>query len=213
MSSCSPAAARCTSTTRSGRIPKLTTTFTHHEQALSMAAEAYYRLTNRLAVVNVTSGPGGTNAITGVYGAYVDSIGMLVHLGPGEDRDDGARHGPAAAPVRRSGTRYRGAGPADHQIRDDGHSTRSDDPLPSRKGAVSRHQRPARAGLARHPARRAGHEDRSRSARPASIPPSSTSRGKRPISQPRPAAILERLRAAERPVVFAGGGVRLSRRA
>lgn len=64
-----------------GTHPKLTTTFTHHEQALAMAAEAYYRLTNRLAVVNVTSGPGGTNAITGVYGAYVDSIGMLVISG------------------------------------------------------------------------------------------------------------------------------------
>lgn len=64
-----------------GTHPGLTTTFTHHEQALSMAAEAYYRLTNRLAVVNVTSGPGGTNAITGVYGAYVDSIGMLVISG------------------------------------------------------------------------------------------------------------------------------------
>jgi acetolactate synthase-1/2/3 large subunit len=46
-----------------------------------MGAEAYYRLTNQLPVVNVTSGPGGTNAITGVYGAYVDSIGMLVLSG------------------------------------------------------------------------------------------------------------------------------------
>jgi len=64
-----------------GTHARLTTTFTHHEQALSMAAEAYYRLTNRLAVVNVTSGPGGTNAITGVYGAFVDSIGMLVISG------------------------------------------------------------------------------------------------------------------------------------
>lgn len=64
-----------------GTHPRLTTTFTHHEQALAMAAEAYYRLTNRLAAVNVTSGPGGTNAITGVYGAYVDSIGMLVISG------------------------------------------------------------------------------------------------------------------------------------
>lgn len=64
-----------------GTHPRLATTFTHHEQALAMAAEAYYRLTNRLAVVNVTSGPGGTNAITGVYGAYVDSIGMLVISG------------------------------------------------------------------------------------------------------------------------------------
>src|SRR3546814_20196229 len=64
-----------------GTHPALTTTFTHHEQALSMAAEAYYRLTNRLAVVNVTSGPGGPNAITGVYGAYVDSIGLHVISG------------------------------------------------------------------------------------------------------------------------------------
>ncbi|GAD50444.1 putative acetolactate synthase large subunit [Caenibius tardaugens NBRC 16725] len=64
-----------------GTHPALKTTFTHHEQALAMAAEAYYRLTNRLAVVNVTSGPGGTNAITGVYGAWVDSIGMLVISG------------------------------------------------------------------------------------------------------------------------------------
>ncbi len=64
-----------------GTHPALKTTFTHHEQALAMAAEAYYRLTNRLAVVNVTSGPGGTNAITGVYGAWVDSIGMVVISG------------------------------------------------------------------------------------------------------------------------------------
>lgn len=52
-----------------GTHPDLKTIFTHHEQALSMAAEAYARLTNKPAVVNVTSGPGGTNAITGVYGA------------------------------------------------------------------------------------------------------------------------------------------------
>ena len=64
-----------------GTHPRLTTTFAHHEQALSMAAEAYARLTNRPAVVNVTSGPGGTNAITGVYGAFVDSIPMLVLSG------------------------------------------------------------------------------------------------------------------------------------
>lgn len=64
-----------------GTDPRIKTIFCHHEQALAMAAEAYYRLTNRLAVVNVTSGPGGTNAITGVYGGYVDSIGMLVISG------------------------------------------------------------------------------------------------------------------------------------
>ncbi len=38
-----------------------------------MAAESYSRVTGRLAAVNVTTGPGGTNAITGVFGAYVDS--------------------------------------------------------------------------------------------------------------------------------------------
>jgi len=55
--------------------------FNHHEQACAIAAEAYYRVNNELPVVNVTSGPGGTNAITGVYGAFVDSIGMVVLSG------------------------------------------------------------------------------------------------------------------------------------
>ena len=64
-----------------GTDSRIKTTFMHHEQALAMAAEAYYRVTNRLALVNVTSGPGGTNAITGVYGAFVDSMGMLVISG------------------------------------------------------------------------------------------------------------------------------------
>jgi len=64
-----------------GTHPQLDCIFNHHEQACAMGAEAYGRLNNRLAVVNVTSGPGGTNAITGVYGAYVDSIGMLVISG------------------------------------------------------------------------------------------------------------------------------------
>ena len=53
----------------------------HHEQACSIAAQGYYRLTNQLAAVNVTTGPGGTNAITGVYGAWVDSLGMIVVSG------------------------------------------------------------------------------------------------------------------------------------
>lgn len=64
-----------------GTHPDIECIFNHHEQACAMGAEAYYRLTNRLALVNVTSGPGGTNAITGVYGAYVDSIGMVVISG------------------------------------------------------------------------------------------------------------------------------------
>lgn len=64
-----------------GKHPDLQCVFNHHEQACSMAAEAYCRFSNRLPLVNVTTGPGGTNAITGVYGAWTDSIGMVVISG------------------------------------------------------------------------------------------------------------------------------------
>ncbi len=56
-------------------------TFNHHEQACAIAAEAYTRMTGNLAAVCVTSGPGGTNAITGVVGGWLDSIPMLVLSG------------------------------------------------------------------------------------------------------------------------------------
>lgn len=56
-------------------------TFNHHEQACSIAAEGYTRMTGQLAAVCVTSGPGGTNAITGVMGGWLDSIPMFVLSG------------------------------------------------------------------------------------------------------------------------------------
>ena len=46
-----------------------------------MAAEAYARVNNRIAAVCVTTGPGGTNALTGVLGGWLDSIPMLVISG------------------------------------------------------------------------------------------------------------------------------------
>lgn len=55
--------------------------FNHHEQACAIAAEAYTRMTGEIAAVCVTSGPGGTNAITGVMGGWVDSIPMLIISG------------------------------------------------------------------------------------------------------------------------------------
>jgi len=61
--------------------PQLTVTFMHHEQACAMAAEGYARINGGPAVVNVTSGPGGLNALNGVFGAYTDSIPMLVISG------------------------------------------------------------------------------------------------------------------------------------
>lgn len=56
-------------------------TYGHHEQACAIAAEGYARLTGKVAAVCVTSGPGGTNAITGVLGGWQDSIPMFVISG------------------------------------------------------------------------------------------------------------------------------------
>lgn len=64
-----------------GHNPRLNVTYMQHEQACSMAAEGYVRESGRMAVVCVTTGPGGTNAITGVLGAYQDNFPMLVVSG------------------------------------------------------------------------------------------------------------------------------------
>ncbi|MDE6905959.1 MAG: thiamine pyrophosphate-binding protein [Lachnospiraceae bacterium] len=56
-------------------------TFNHHEQACAIAAEAYARVDNKIAALCVTTGPGGTNAITGVVGGWLDSVPMLVISG------------------------------------------------------------------------------------------------------------------------------------
>ncbi|MBO4297354.1 MAG: thiamine pyrophosphate-binding protein [Clostridia bacterium] len=59
----------------------LRVTYNHHEQACAIAAEAYARLENRIAAVCVTTGPGGTNALTGVVGGWLDSIPMFIISG------------------------------------------------------------------------------------------------------------------------------------
>lgn len=53
----------------------------HHEQAAAMAGEGYARIAGKPAIVNVTTGPGGINALNGVFGAYTDSIPMVVVSG------------------------------------------------------------------------------------------------------------------------------------
>ena len=52
-----------------------------HEQACAMAAEGYARMSGQPGVVCVTTGPGGTNALTGVLGAWLDSVPMIVISG------------------------------------------------------------------------------------------------------------------------------------
>lgn len=64
-----------------GHQDGLKITYNHHEQACAFAAEGYTRETGKIAPVCVTGGPGGTNAITGVFGAYVDSIPMFIVTG------------------------------------------------------------------------------------------------------------------------------------
>lgn len=64
-----------------GHHKDLTCVYNHHEQASAIAAEGYTRMSGKLAAVCVTSGPGGTNAITGVLGGWLDSIPMFVVSG------------------------------------------------------------------------------------------------------------------------------------
>ena len=64
-----------------GHKEGLKVTYNHHEQACAMAAEAYARLDNKIAAVCVTTGPGGTNALTGVVGGWLDSIPMFIISG------------------------------------------------------------------------------------------------------------------------------------
>lgn len=64
-----------------GHQKGLSCMYNHHEQACAIAAESYARIHNKIAAVCVTTGPGGTNALTGVLGGWLDSIPMLIISG------------------------------------------------------------------------------------------------------------------------------------
>lgn len=64
-----------------GHHEGLNVIYNHHEQACAIAAEAYARINNKMAAVCVTTGPGGTNALTGVVGGWLDSIPMMIISG------------------------------------------------------------------------------------------------------------------------------------
>lgn len=192
-----------------GTHPGLKTTFTHHEQALSIAAEAYYRLTNRLAVVNVTSGPGGTNAITGVYGAYVDSIGMLVISGQVKIETT-VRH--TGLPLRQYGDQELDIEPIVRPVTK--YAAMVTDPRSIRYHLekaiyLAKSGRPGPVWL-----------DIPLDVQAARIDPDDLLPGFDPVELEEPwkqtdlqsaaSAILALIASAKRPVVFAGGGVRLS---
>lgn len=192
-----------------GTHKALTTTFCHHEQALSMAAEAYTRFSNRLAVVNVTSGPGGTNAITGVYGAYVDSVGMLVISGQVKNETT-VRH--TGLPLRQYGDQELDIVPIVQTITK--YAMMVTDPKSIRchlEKAIylAKTGRPGPTWL-----------DIPLDVQAAKIDPDELDPGFDPAELDEPwrhtditdaaARIIELVKKAKRPVVFAGGGVRLS---
>ncbi len=88
--------------------PQMNCIYNHHEQACTMAAESYYKYKGVMAAVCVTTGPGGTNTITGLLGAYQDSIPLFVISGQ-------VRY---ATTVESTGLKLRQFGGQEHQIVD-----------------------------------------------------------------------------------------------
>lgn len=192
-----------------GTRTDLNTTFCHHEQALAMAAESYTRLSNRMAVVNVTSGPGGTNAITGVYGAFVDSVAMLVLSGQVKNETTVRYTG---LPLRQYGDQELDIAPIVQTITK--YAVMVTEPHTIRYHLekaiyLARSGRPGPTWL-----------DIPLDVQAARIDPDALDPGFDPAELDEPwkatdipaaaAAIIKRMLAAERPVVFAGGGVRIS---
>ena len=106
----------------------------HHEQACAMAADSYFRLSNRLAAVNVTTGPGGTNAITGRLRRLDRLARDGRRLGPGQVGDPRPEHRSAAPPARRPGSRHHQAWSSRSPSTRCSSPTRELDPLPPGTG-------------------------------------------------------------------------------
>ena len=64
-----------------GNNKSLNVIYTHHEQSAAMCSEGESRISGKPGIVCVTSGPGGTNTLTGVAGAWIDSIPMIIFSG------------------------------------------------------------------------------------------------------------------------------------
>ena len=191
-----------------GTHPAITSTFNHHEQACAIAAESYARLSNRLPVVNVTSGPGGTNAITGVYGAFVDSIPMLLLSGQVKTETT-VRH--TGLPLRQYGDQELDIEELVRPVTKYAHMVT--DPLSIRYHLekalyLARSGRPGPCWLDIPLNVQAAKVDPDvlQAFDPAELEEPWKKTDLESVSR----EILARISSAERPVVFAGGGVRLS---
>lgn len=70
-----------------GKQPEIEVTACHHEQAVGIAAEACGRVQGNFGVAIVTTGPGATNVITPVVGAWIESVPMLILSGQAKRSD------------------------------------------------------------------------------------------------------------------------------
>ena len=187
------------------RHPGMRPIFTHHEQSAAMAAEAYARMRNGLGAAFVTTGPGGTNAITGVCAAWLDSIPCVYISGQAR-----LAHTTRGRPLRQLGTQQLDIVPLVAPITK--YAAMVDD-----------------ARLIKYHLQRAAWSARSGRPGPvwidlpldlqwASIDPETLPGFDPTAADDRPAAAasdvrqcLELLGAARRPIVLAGYGIRLAR--
>ncbi len=196
-----------------GHHPRLRVTYDHHEQACAIAAEAYARLEGRIAAVCVTTGPGGTNALTGVVGGWLDSIPMFIVSGQVR-YDTTARYGMRYT----QGLPLRSVGDQEYDI------VRSVEPMTKYAAML---EEPSRI---RYMLEKAWHLATTGRPGPAWIDVPVNYQGMEietdDLEGYDPAAdegllppdlgddtvrtVLDMVRGAERPVIYAGGGVRLS---
>ena len=189
-----------------GRRDDIRYVCTIHEQAAAIAAEAYARVTNNLGVVLVTTGPGGTNALTGVAGGWLESTPMLVISGQVKRADlrgsSGLRQrGPQEldiVSIARPVTKY-----AETVMDPEAIAEMLDDAL-----NAARSGRPGPVWL-----------DIPLDVQGAQIDPGSLRRGAQPHQGEATASlpatelvdrVIDQINAAERPVLLVGNGVRLA---
>ncbi|MDD4005089.1 MAG: thiamine pyrophosphate-binding protein, partial [Elusimicrobiaceae bacterium] len=191
-----------------GLCPQLRCVYNHHEQASAIAAEGYARLTNKMPLVCVTTGPGGINALTGVFGAWTDSIPMFVLSGQVK----------YSTTVRSSGLSLRQLGDQEFDIAKavsgmTKYAVMITDPYETgyhieRAFRLAAHGRPGPVwldipmnvqGADIDPARMRKYD-----------PAEDAEREPPPIPAAAVAEIIEKIRSAKRPVMLVGTGVRLS---
>ena len=195
-----------------GHKQGLTVTYNHQEQACAMAAESYARIENRLAAVCVTTGPGGTNALTGVLCGWLDSIPMFIISG--QVRYDTT----ARFAYKETGAKVRSVGDQEYDI------VKSVEPMT--KYAVMIED----PGTIRYHLERAWHL--ATTGRPGPVwidipvnyqgmtietdelegydPAEDEALLPPPVSKAVVRELIEKIRAAKRPVFYAGYGIRLS---